>query len=243
MLQIQYIKYDLNNFMKTGIKIVFCLTFILIGYSAFSQEHKIMESKDGKKDAMISIYPTVMNILYAGVRNPLTITSPFIPLEELEVSITDGKVTGKNGRYMVTVNTLGEKTLTVSQKKENGEAIVLSKAYFRSKKLPQVHAKFMGSGGGYIKLDSNNIGDKLVVELDDFEFDTKYKITEFSFRFERPRGGDPLIYSSKDENITTDMQYWLKKETRSAVFFFFNIKALDPLGNIQNIDPIFFFVE
>ncbi len=212
-------------------------------FSANSQEHKVKNNKEGNKDAMISVYPTVMNILYTGIRNPLTVTSPFIPLEDLEVSITDGKVTGKNGRYMVTVNTPGEKTLTVSQKKENGEVIIISKANLRCKKLPKAHATFTGLGGGSIKIDTNNIGDKLVVELDDFEFDTKYKITEFSFYYQSTRSTDPWLAHMKDENISLAMQYCIKNATNSSKFIFYKIKALDPLGNLQDIDPIVFLVE
>ena len=56
------------------------------------------------------------SVFYLGMRNPLTVTAKNVKPEDLVVSISEGKIFGINGDYMVTVTHEGEVTLTLSKR-------------------------------------------------------------------------------------------------------------------------------
>ena len=56
------------------------------------------------------------SVFYMGMRNPLTVTAQNVQPEDLVVSISEGKIFGINGEYMVTVTHEGEVTLTLSKR-------------------------------------------------------------------------------------------------------------------------------
>ena len=47
------------------------------------------------------ISPTKMNVFYEGIENPVEISVPGIPSENLNVTISTGKITRRGGGYIV----------------------------------------------------------------------------------------------------------------------------------------------
>jgi hypothetical protein len=70
-----------------------------------------------------------MNVLYIGIDNPLKIAVSGIDDSELDVSIDNGQITGKNGEYSIFVTKPGSSTVTVSHKGK-----ILQQTDFRGQK-------------------------------------------------------------------------------------------------------------
>ena len=58
-------------------------------------------SKSKDSNLLIAVELTAMNVVYVGVENPLLISCSGIKSSELKVMVTNGKIKGSDGRYMV----------------------------------------------------------------------------------------------------------------------------------------------
>ena len=62
-----------------------------------------------------------MNILYLGLDNPISIAACGITNDKLNVSITNGTITGSNGRYIAKPGSGRISIIVVSAENESGE--------------------------------------------------------------------------------------------------------------------------
>src|SRR5690606_37362328 len=65
------------------------------------------------------VSPDKMNVFYIGVANPISISAPGIPKENLRVSISGGSISGSAGTYSVKVTNPGKATVTVAATIDN----------------------------------------------------------------------------------------------------------------------------
>ncbi|MGC4103363.1 N-acetylmuramoyl-L-alanine amidase [Ferruginibacter sp.] len=74
-----------------------------------------------------------MNVLYIGVDNPVSIAAPGIAPQDVQLSISQGSITGGNGKYIARVVSTGEAIISLSKK---GSDKVIQTFSFRVNRLP-----------------------------------------------------------------------------------------------------------
>lgn len=132
-------------------------------------------------DPAVVISPTKMNVFYVGVDNPVSLAAPGISPEAIEATIVNGNIRKVgDGSYVVRPTVAGKNcSITVSANIQ-GQKRVLQTQHFRVKNVPDPVAKVNGLQGGKIKKNMLMAAGQVDVEMENFDFDLKFTIENFS---------------------------------------------------------------
>ncbi len=149
-----------------------------------------------------SVSSDKLNVIYAGIPNPFTISAPGFPT--VNASISGGSLSGSNGKYTVSVpGSLIGKEVNISVSGKNGATtLALGTHRFRVKGIPDPVAKFAGRKGGIMSANKMASTDQVVAELENFEFDLNVRVTKFTVTIMRPRQ-DPMPYYCTGDNFSS----------------------------------------
>ena len=160
-----------------------------------------------------------MNVVYRGVKNPMTISIPGVP--SVNATAPGLRKTGGAGQYVMDVTTVRarEVAIKVSGKLPNGTSVSDSKK-FRIKDIPRPVGTVRGEEGS-IKMSRSGL-DKASIGaiLPDFDFDIKLKVTGFKFKVE----GQPTI-SVNGGRLSSKAKSALRKAKRGSSVQVIDIKA------------------
>jgi gliding motility-associated protein GldM len=186
-----------------------------------------------KPSAVVS--PDKMNVLFIGVQNPVSVSAPGVPKEKLHVSISNGSLSGSNGKYEATVSAPGEATITVSGEL-GGKTQVLGSTLFRIKRIPDPKAQFAGKSSGATSAANLKAQDRLFAKLENFYFDLKFDVSRFTMLIFKPRQ-DAIILNSSSSELTPQMKQALGSIGPGTKVVFSNIIATGP-GGQRGLDDI-----
>lgn len=89
------------------------------------------------------VSPTKMNVLYRGIENPVDISVPGVPSENIIATISGGHqlIKKSNGKYVAKMKarTGSEATVSVSARMKDGSVRSMGNMQFRVKRLPKPH--------------------------------------------------------------------------------------------------------
>ena len=182
-----------------------------------------------------------MNVLYIGVDNPISVSAPGIPKENLLVSGSGVSIAGSGGKYNARVSATGEATVNVSAK-IGDKTQQLSSTKFRVKRIPKPTARVAGKTGGRISAAQLRGQNVVAASLDNFEFDAKFSISKFNMYIAKPRVDPVGPYSTSGSNFSAQMKSGLSGVTSGSVVMIYDIVGVGPDGVAQNLDPITFQV-
>jgi len=185
------------------------------------------------------VSPDKMNVFYIGVANPISISAPGIPKENLRVSISGGSISGSAGTYSVKVTNPGKATVTVAATIDN-KVRTLSSTEFRVKRIPKPEPVFGGMSGGTMATVALKNQNQVFAHLEDFEFDAKFTITRFSLVLAIPRSDALGPYNATGGAFTAQMKTAMQRITPGTRVIFDNIVAVGPDGSQRSLDPMVF---
>lgn len=193
-----------------------------------------------KPSAVVS--PDKMNVLYIGVPNPISVSAPGIPKENLKVSVTGGALSGSNGKYSVNVTNRGEATVNVSAT-VGDKTQLLSSTLFRVKPIPKPTPQFGGKSGGGLAAVALKSQKQIFARLEDFEFDAKFTINRFSLVIAIPRADALGPFNATGNNLSPQMVSAMQNVSAGARVIFDNIIATGPDGIQRTLDPMVFTAQ
>jgi len=188
-----------------------------------------------KPSAVVS--PDKMNVLYIGVPNPISVSAPGIAKEKLHVSMSSGSLSGSNGKYIATVSSIGESTITVSGEIAPGKTAVLGSTLFRTKRIPDPKPQFAGKSSGNTSAANIRAQDRLFAKLEGFDFDARFNVTRFTLMIAKPRQ-DVIIYSTNSGELSAQMRTAMSSVTPGTTIVFKDITAVGPDGTQRSLDSI-----
>lgn len=188
------------------------------------------------------VSPDKMNVLYIGVPNPISVSAPGIPKENLRVSINNGSITGSNGKYSVTVNSRGETNVVVSAT-INNKTQTLSSTLFRVKPIPKPTPQFGGKSGGTLSAVALKNQKQIFARLEDFEFDAKFTINRFSMVIVPTRADALGPFNATGSNLSGQMVSAMQSVSPGTRVIFDNIIAVGPDGIQRTLDPMVFTAQ
>jgi gliding motility-associated protein GldM len=192
-----------------------------------------------------TVSPDKMNVIYAGIPNPFSVSAAGFPLENVNANISGGsmKKVG-SGQYSVSVggDQIG-KTLSISVSANNGgKTLNLGAQQFRVKALPTPRAYIKGKPGGNVALEWLEGSSQLETELDDFVFDIKYRVVRFSATFINPRS-DAVTIQNSGGGFSGQVKGALNSIKPGATVIFKDIVAEGPDGRQKVLDGITFLAK
>ncbi len=192
----------------------------------------------------ITMSATRMNVFYRGLDNPFDVTSA-IPKEDLEIEMTNGKATKSGDKWLIRPTELdeqGRKTKVSVFATINGTRKLIGTTDWRVKKVPDPVAQVAGSSGGDVRKERLQVEDGVLAVLEDFDFDFKYKVTEFEIQT-TIAGGYIDRKVSKSNRFTAEQKEQLKRVQPESIVYISNIKAVGDDGSTRDLDPISFKVR
>ena len=113
---------------------------------------------------------------------------------------------------------------------------------FRVKEVPNPIATIAGKNSGNIKKEELLAEDGIFPELKDFDFDLKFKITQFDLTISGSDGYANL-YKSTNNKFTAEQKNQLKKLAVGSFFYIDNIMAKGDDGTNRQLAPISFKIR
>ncbi|HZL10108.1 MAG TPA: gliding motility protein GldM [Prolixibacteraceae bacterium] len=193
----------------------------------------------------VTISPTKMNVFYLGIANPIKVSVPGIASENLEVSVSNGRIQKDGEDYFVypaKLDIQGKNTSVSVTAKMDGGIKSMGSMIFRVKEVPPPVATIGGQNGGTMRREELLAENGLFAELKDFDFDLKFRIIQFDVTFSGA-GGYVKTYKSTDNKFTTDQKDQFGKLTQGSLIFIDNILAKGDDGTTRPLAPISFKIR
>ncbi len=187
----------------------------------------------------LTVSPLKMNVLYAELQNPISISSPGIATEYLTPKITKGKLTKKSDGTWEAEVPITEKLTTISATANiDGKTINLGSYDFRIKRVPKPIATIAGMTEGKIDRDALVAAGAIIPDLEDFDFENYY-YEIVSYELESIVGGDLQSTGTIRSNRFNDaVKNTIRGARRGQKLFFMNIQAKSPAGRAVTLNPI-----
>jgi gliding motility-associated protein GldM len=187
----------------------------------------------------VVVSPDKMNVFYVGVPNPVSISAPGIPKENLSVTISGGSISGSNGKYTVSVTSPGSVAKVNVSANISGKVQNIGSTDFRVKRIPDPKAKFAGKTGGSLSSVIIKAQGSIFAILDQFDFDAKFEVTRFSLVIARPRA-DVVVLQATGNSFSPQMRAAIAAVTPGTRVIFDDIVAVGPDGTQRQLDPMAF---
>ena len=191
----------------------------------------------GQSSTVIS--PTKMNVMYIGVDNPISVSMSGVPMEKIKVTMTNGSIVKSGNEYIANPTSPGTATVLataeVDGKTQRGEML------FRVKTVPNPVPKVGGKIGG--KIDKATLAAQVAVvaEMENFEFDLKFTVTEFSVS--AVVKGFAQLKPSKSARFTDDQKTLINTLTKGSKVYIEDIKAMGPDKKVRDLPVIAFTID
>ena len=187
----------------------------------------------------IVISATKMNVFYVGVDNPVSISIAGVAGNKITPSITNGRIVKqRDGEYVVRAKRPGNSLITV-RAEIDGVAKNMGVSPFRVKPLPDPVIKVAGKKGGRIAKNVLAAQVGVITEMENFDFELEFKITEFTIST-TDKGGYYIDAKAKGATFTKAQYDMIKKLRSRSKVIFEKVKAVGPDGSVRNLAPIVF---
>lgn len=176
----------------------------------------------------------IMNVLYAGYDNPMSVSVPGVPVNQVNLSMTGGTLTAKGGgKYVARPTTVGgEAVFTVSAQTE-GRTQEMGKFTYRVRKLPDPTAFIMDGDnmfkGGKLSKQALMNATKLSAAIDDGLLNIPFTVKGFEATF-FDNMGNVLPVVSNDANFSDRQKDRIRQLSRGKRFYISKIRAIGPDG-------------
>ena len=203
----------------------------------------------GEPNVIIS--PTAMNVMYAGIANPIDVSVPGVSPENLTVRAVNGTLTtGRimsprgepyRGAWAVTPNAVGQNVQIVVTANVGGRPLQFPPYEFRVKAIPSPVAQFAQRSTGTVPRATAVAQQGVFAVMPDFDFDLHYEVTGFSVLFSE-RGND-YEEASTSSNLTARQRDLIGRLVRGNNLIIKDIKARGPDGSIRDLAPIILRID
>ena len=174
------------------------------------------------------------NILYTQFDNIVFVGVKGVKNERLVVQISNGTITGGNGRYRVNVISLEETKVTVSEKADDGSLILHGSVTFGVKPLPAPQICFGDlCNPKEIKRSFLLENDELNLRFPNIPFEMDYYIA--SFQWIATISDFSRIVPVLGNKFSKELIQTIKDIDDDKAMVFTNIKAIDPNGKLVSL--------
>ena len=199
-------------------------------------------------EPMATISPTMMNVLYAGILNPISISVPGVPMNQIQATMTNGTLTRNGDLWQASPGKVGsEATITVTANMD-GRQMNVGSMTFRVRKLPDptVYIPIKDANGqvNHYKGSPKRISkaqlmnaDGLGAAIDDDILNVTYSVVSFSTVF-IDQMGNSIPEISDGSRFSSRQKEQFKRLKNGKSFFISNVKAKGPDGITRDISPM-----
>ncbi|MBQ3925828.1 MAG: gliding motility protein GldM [Bacteroidaceae bacterium] len=198
----------------------------------FTQPYTVVEPS-------ATVSATMMNMLYAGYQNPISVSVPGVPNNKISLSMSSGTLTHKDGNnYIAVPSKVGEDvTFTVTAQVE-GRQQEMGKFAFRVRKLPDPtgYLEYTDAKGNTSRFKGGRISKQAIMAaggigaaIDDGLLDISFRVLGFQTRF-MDNMGNVVPEVSNSASFTPNQLQRIRSLTRGKLFNISEIRVVGPDG-------------
>lgn len=204
----------------------------------FSSSYTVMEP-------MATISPTMMNVLYAGIDNPISISVPGVPMNAVQATMTNGTLTRNGDMWVARSGQVGTEAVISVTAQMDGRTQPMGSMTFRVRKLPDptpfIPVKDAQGNTVHYKGSPKKISkaallaaETLGAALDDDLLNVSYSVVSFSTVFYDSMG-NAIPEVSNGASFSPRQKEQFKRLKPGKSFFISNVKAKGPDGITRDI--------
>lgn len=174
-------------------------------------------------DRSVAVSADKMNVLYAGLDNPITISAAGVPSGQVRVNAEGAALSHLGGsRYMAHPDRPGTARITVS-----GGGLAPTTFDYRIKKVPDPVIELGGKRGGRMEAATFRAQLGIIPVLEGFDFDARCAVASFEL-VRVPRGGDIQVANNNGGRYEAEAQRIVRNATRGDVYYFNEVRVKCP---------------
>ena len=200
----------------------------------FSQKYTVLPVPN-----TATVAADLMNVLYAGYANPVSISVPGVPANAISATMTGGSFVAKgNGHFVATPSAVGKDVTIHVTARDKGQVRSLPPFVFHVRKLPNPTAYIaMGTDrfkGGALSKGALMGATTIHAAIDDGLLDIPFKVLGFETVF-FDNMGNAIPLASAGSNFSERQREEFRKLSRNRRFYISHIKAVGPDGITRNL--------
>ena len=182
----------------------------------------------------------LMNVLYAGYDNPISVSIPGVPLNAVSASMSGGSFRSIGmGKYIARPSAVGRDVTISVASNANGKSRQMGKFTFHVRKLPDP-AAYMQIGtdrfrGGGLAKASIMSAPGIKAAIDDGILDIQFKVVSFETVF-FDNMGNAVPMASAGGNLSERQRDTFRKLSRGKRFYISRITAVGPDGITRKLN-------
>ena len=197
------------------------------------------EQKYTVVDPSATVSADLMNVLYAGYSNPLSVSVPGVPVNKVQATMTGGTLqpTGP-GRYIARPTAVGQNVTITITSTNTGRAQQMGQFTFRVRRLPdptpyinmkdESGSPIRYKGGGLSKAQLMGV-DGIGAAIDDGILDIAFRVQSFeTVFFDNMGNAVPMV--SDGASFSARQKDTFRKLQRNKRFYITRVNAIGPDG-------------
>jgi len=197
------------------------------------------EQKYTVVDPSATVSADLMNVLYAGYNNPLSVSVPGVPLNKVQATMSGGSLQPVGpGRYIARPSTVGQNVTITVTSTNTGRAQQMGQFTFRVRRLPdptpyiamkdESGSPVRYKGGGLSKAQLMAV-DGIGAAIDDGILDIAFKVQSFeTVFFDNMGNAVPMV--SEGASFSARQKDTFRKLQRNKRFYITRVTAIGPDG-------------
>jgi len=203
------------------------------------------EQKYSVVDPSATVSADLMNVLYAGYSNPLSISVPGVPVTKIQASMTGGTLQPVGpGRYIARPSTPGQDVKITVTSTNTGRPQQMGQFTFRVRRLPDptpyiamkdesgVATRYKGGGLSKAQLMA---ADGIGAAIDDGILDVPFSVQSFeTVFFDNMGNAVPMV--SEGSRFSARQKETFRKLQRNRRFYISRVTATGPDGSARKLN-------
>lgn len=196
---------------------------------------------------MATVSATMMNVLYAGINNPISIAVPGIPNTAISASMTNGSLSRSGDQWIAHPSKVGATAVVTVTANMNGHAQQVATTSFRVRKLPDPmpYIAYTGTNGSPERYKGGRPFPKslllqargLSAAIDDDMLNVEYRVLSFETVFFDSMGNAIPEVSSGSQFSDRQLASF-RRLSRGKRFYISRVRAIGPDGIQRTLAPM-----
>lgn len=196
---------------------------------------------------MATVSATMMNVLYAGIDNPVSISVPGVAMNEISATMTNGSLVRSGDSWIARPERVGEEAVVSITASMDGRPVNVASSTFRVRRLPDptpfiAYTDASGAvehyrGGRPIQKAILLNAQSLQAAIDDGLLDTPFEVLSFeTVMFDSM--GNAITDISQGAAFSPGQKQKIQRLSRGKRFYISRIRAKGPDGTTRDLSPM-----
>lgn len=195
-------------------------------------------------EPMATIAPSLMNVLYAGIENEVSISVPGIAPQNISASMTNGTLSRRGNMWVAQPNAIGENvTISVTAQTSGSTTRQIAMQEFRVRALPNPtpFISYSDANGKPVMYKGGNISKSILINtsgidaaIDDGILNIPFRVTSFRTIFFDSMG-NAIPEVSNGNQFSERQKDQIRRLARGSYFYISGVRATGPDGTDREI--------